>query len=87
MTGLVKSVLQIKTKIVSSHTAGAKPVKQEVNGTVIHPPLVFPGLGFDSQLYLVIYHKIANDSTTTETFEKNKQRFGTLRIQKMMNVS
>jgi hypothetical protein len=28
------------------------------------------GLGFDSQLYLVINHKIANDSTTTETLEK-----------------
>jgi len=37
------SVLQIKTKIVSSHTADSKPVKQEANGTVILPPLVFPG--------------------------------------------
>jgi hypothetical protein len=36
--------LQIKTKIVSHHTADSKPVKQEVNGTVILPPLVFPGL-------------------------------------------
>jgi hypothetical protein len=35
--------LQIKTKIVSCHTADSKPVKQEVNGTVILPPLVFPG--------------------------------------------
>jgi hypothetical protein len=35
--------LQIKTKIVSCHTADFKPVKQEVNGTVILPPLVFPG--------------------------------------------
>ncbi len=34
--------MQIKTKIVSCHTANPKPVKQEVNGTVIHPPLVFP---------------------------------------------
>ncbi len=33
----------IKTKIVSFHTANSKPVKQEVNGTVILPPLVFPG--------------------------------------------
>ncbi len=32
-----------KTKIVSSHRADSKPVKQEVNGTVILPPLVFPG--------------------------------------------
>jgi hypothetical protein len=41
-TGLDWSVLQIKTKIVSCHTADSKPVKQEVNSTVIPPPLVFP---------------------------------------------
>jgi hypothetical protein len=35
--------LQIKTKIVSCHTADSIPVKQEVNGTVILPPLAFPG--------------------------------------------
>jgi len=40
---LDKSVLQIKTKIVCSHTADSKPVKQEVNSTVIRPPLVLPG--------------------------------------------
>jgi hypothetical protein len=44
LTGLDKSVLQIKTKIVSCHTADSKPVKQEVNGTVILPTLVFPGM-------------------------------------------
>jgi len=43
LTGLDKSVLQIKTKIVSCHTADSKPGKQEVNGTVMLPPLVFPG--------------------------------------------
>jgi hypothetical protein len=45
LTGLDKSVLQIKSKIVSSHTADSKSVKQEVNGTVILLPLVFPVLG------------------------------------------
>jgi hypothetical protein len=35
--------LQIKTQIIS-HTVDSKPVKQEVNGTVILPPLVFPDL-------------------------------------------
>jgi hypothetical protein len=40
-----QAVLQIKTKIVSCHTADSKPVKQEVNGTVILPPSVFPGIG------------------------------------------
>ncbi len=43
LTGLDQSVLQIKTKIVSCHTADSKPVKQEVNGTVILPPLVLSG--------------------------------------------
>ncbi len=37
--------MQIKTKIVSCHTADSKPVKQEVNGTVILPHLVFPVQG------------------------------------------
>jgi hypothetical protein len=40
--GLVS--LQIKTKIGCSHTADSTLVKQEVNGTVILPPLVFPAL-------------------------------------------
>jgi hypothetical protein len=35
----------LKTKIVSCYTADSKPVQQEVNSTVILPPLVFPGLG------------------------------------------
>jgi len=38
--------LPIKTKIVSSYIADSKPVKQEVNGTVILPPLVFPDAPF-----------------------------------------
>jgi hypothetical protein len=42
LTGLDLSVLQMKTKIVSHHAADSKPVKQEVNSTVIVPPLVFP---------------------------------------------
>jgi hypothetical protein len=33
----------MKTKIVDCHTADSKPVKQEVNSTVILSPLVFPG--------------------------------------------
>ncbi len=45
LTGLDLSVLKIKTKIVSCHTADSRPVKQEVNGIVILPPLVlFPAL-------------------------------------------
>jgi hypothetical protein len=56
--------LQTKTKIVSSLTTDSKQAKQEVNGTVILPPLVFPGLldNFKSNLrtseYLNIWKKI-----------------------------
>jgi hypothetical protein len=42
--------LQIKTKIVSCHTADFKPVKQEVNSTVILPPLVFSVFNLDFSL-------------------------------------
>jgi hypothetical protein len=45
LTGLGLSVLQMKTKIVSCHTAVSKPVKQEVISTVILPLLVFPARG------------------------------------------
>jgi len=38
--------LQIRTKTISCHTADSKPVKQKVKGTVILPPLVFPGIMF-----------------------------------------
>ncbi len=48
LIGLDQSVLQIKTKIVSCHTADSKRVKQEVNSTVILPPLVFPAQSLTS---------------------------------------
>jgi hypothetical protein len=48
--------LLLKTKIVSSNTADSKtdqykPVKQEVNCTVILPPLVFPGWKFSFNMH------------------------------------
>jgi hypothetical protein len=46
LTGLDKSVLQIKAKIVSCRTTDSKPDKHEVNGTVIFPPLVFPSVTY-----------------------------------------
>ncbi len=42
LSGVDQLVLQIKTKIASCHATDSKPVKQEVNGTVILPTLVFP---------------------------------------------
>jgi hypothetical protein len=50
--GLDQSVLQIKTKIVSCHTADSKLVKKEVSGTVILPALVF--LAFGKMLVVVL---------------------------------
>ncbi len=44
LTCLDQPVLQLKTKFVSCHTADSKPVKKEVNQTVILPPLVFPAI-------------------------------------------
>jgi hypothetical protein len=46
--------LQIKTKIVSGDIANSKPVKQEVYGTVILPPLVFPDILLDSSGKIMI---------------------------------
>jgi hypothetical protein len=54
--------LQIKTKIVSSHIADSKPVKQEVNGTVILPPLVFPAQSKENSI-TQIYKRVNNLST------------------------
>jgi len=42
LLGFNKSVLQKKKKIVGCHTADSKPVKQEVNGTVILPAFSIP---------------------------------------------
>jgi hypothetical protein len=62
LTGLDYSLLQIKTKIVSCHTAESRPVKQEVNGTVILPPLVFPekcnlSCNRGIKIYFAMFHK------------------------------
>jgi hypothetical protein len=63
LTGFDWSVLQITTKIVSYHTADSKPVKLEVNSTVILPPLVFP----DDSI-----HAHDHFSFTTTSKEENK---------------
>jgi hypothetical protein len=55
LTCLDKSVLQIKTKIFSCHTADPKPVKQEVNGRMILPPLVFPAGSFVTMMKFLTY--------------------------------
>jgi len=39
---ILKQSIFLPFDIYGCHTADSKPVKQEVNGTVILPPLVFP---------------------------------------------
>jgi len=46
------SVLQIKIEIVRCHTDDSKPVKREVNGTLIRPPLVFTGVIYDLNRFI-----------------------------------
>jgi len=43
LTGLEPAVSQLTIFVFICKTDNSKPVKQEVNGTVILPPLVFPG--------------------------------------------
>ncbi len=49
--------MQIKTKIVSGDTADSKPVKQEVNGTVILPPLVIPVRTLDLRTMSRVFYR------------------------------
>ncbi len=35
----------------------SKPVKQEVNGTVIHPPLVFPACSLKAHLHVRFFRQ------------------------------
>jgi len=58
LTGLALPVLQIKTNIVSYHTANSKPVKLEVNGTVILTPLVLLGHRYRNCLIRFLIYKI-----------------------------
>jgi hypothetical protein len=67
--------LQIKkkTKIGSCHTADFIPVKQEDNGTVIRPALVFPGwlngvTNGETLLFsvLIVINEEKNITSTTE---------------------
>ncbi len=67
LTGLDYSVLQIKTKNISCHTTDSKPVEQEVNCTVILPPLVFPGVT-KLQGYTVLYQRTSLFRRKNATF-------------------
>jgi hypothetical protein len=76
------SVLQIKTKNVSCRTADSKSVKQEVNGTVILPPLVFPDccnfdIEFEFELEKTIFK---NFESEFEIWESNKTEMFIIRI-------
>ncbi len=46
LTGLKSAVWLLTIFVFICKTDSSKPVKQEVNGTVIRPPVVFPGVCF-----------------------------------------
>ncbi len=50
--------------MVSCHTADSKPVKQEVNSTVILPPLVFPGRSEAKELWNLEINEIRAKTMT-----------------------
>ncbi len=54
LTGLDPFVLQIKTKIVSCHTADSQPVKQEVNSTPAPSNVILSGRHFLMKLCVFI---------------------------------
>ncbi len=68
-TVLIKQTRAIKQSIFldvyGCHTAESKPVKQEFNGTVILPPLLFPGV---RQSIATFFQVCRNVSTTIEPF-------------------
>ncbi len=67
--------MQIKTQNLNCHTADSKPVKQEVNGTVILTPLVFPayiyGRHLDLKALLVILKSWAMQPFSCKTVFKS----------------
>ncbi len=68
-----------KTKIVSCHTTDSKPVKQEVNSTVILPALVFlarsnEAVGFKNvnnclNINIYFYLEISPDQSSNQYFK------------------
>ncbi len=53
-----------KTKIVSCHTADSKLVKEEVNSTVILPPLVFPEQSSPNSLVVEMFKEVVGHLLT-----------------------
>ncbi len=66
--------MQIKTKIASYHTADSKPVKREVNSTVILPPLVFPGKTDEKSFYDVATRRGGSVDSLESMEPLNKKR-------------
>jgi hypothetical protein len=53
--------LQIKIKIVSCHTADSKPVKQEVNGSVMLHCLALPGQLLHEGVWLAVVVQVEEE--------------------------
>ncbi len=67
--------MQIKTTIVSCHTADSKPVKEEINGTVILSPLVFPGHCYSFETLLKYPSVVISLAGTRELLLKGKAQY------------
>ncbi len=63
LTGLESAILQLTIFVFICKTDLSKPLKQEVNGTVILPPLVFLGLSTASLVSVVWRHDSMNADT------------------------
>jgi hypothetical protein len=55
LTGLESAVWQLTIFAVICKTDYSKPVKQEVNGTVILPPLVFPDVSVSKRFFSLFF--------------------------------
>jgi hypothetical protein len=62
LTGLESAVWQLTIFVIICKTDKSKPVKQEVNGTVILSPLVFPAHGFQKLWQQVVLLKLINSN-------------------------
>jgi hypothetical protein len=62
LTGLELAVLQLTIFVFICKTDQSKPVKQEVNGTMILPPLVFPGFVFKKLIITIILPEVHHDN-------------------------
>ncbi len=70
LTGLGPAIWQLTIFVFICKTDQSKPVKQEVNSTVILPPIVFPGLGNG---FLIVFYNPTHKINFLNTFFFSKR--------------